>query len=83
MAAKTAPSPVHPKAAAPAQPAAPAAQNGSPSLATGHPRARSAIGQFFALSTSWSFLSQGIIPRNRLPTSSIPWVSPRLSKALY
>jgi len=59
------------KAAAPTHPAAPAAQNGSPSLATGHPRARSAIGQFFALSTSWSFLSQGIIPRNRLPTSSM------------
>src|SRR2546426_3344359 len=41
------------------------ARKGSPSRAIGQPRARSAIDQFLVLSTSWSFLSQGIMARNR------------------
>src|SRR5437867_205879 len=59
------------------------ARKGSPSRTIGQPRARSAIDQFLVLSTSWSFLSQGIMARNRAPTSSIGCCSPRLSKALY
>src|SRR2546428_6087158 len=59
------------------------ARKGSPSRAIGQPRARSAIDQFLVLSTSWSFLSQGIMARNRAPTSSIGCCSPRLSRALY
>src|SRR2546425_1273639 len=63
--------------------AAAAARKGSPSRAIGQPRARSAMDQFLVLSTSWSFLSHGIMARNRAPTSSIGCCSPRLSKALY
>src|SRR5438309_1087237 len=65
------------------QEAAAAARKGSPSRAIGQPRARSAMDQFLVLSTSWSFLSHGIMARNRAPTSSIGCCSPRLSKALY
>src|SRR2546430_1320299 len=59
------------------------ARHQEPAGAIGQPRARSAMDQFLVLSTSWSFLSHGIMARNRAPTSSIGCCSPRLSKALY
>src|SRR5438552_3476355 len=74
---------VQPNAHAAAAGTPASARKGSPSRAIGQPRARSAIDQFLVLSTSWSFLSQGIMARNRAPTSSIGCCSPRLSKALY
>ena len=77
------PATVQPNAHAAMPGAAAAARKGSPSRAIGHPRARSAMDQFLVLSTSWSFLSHGIMARNRAPTSSIGCCSPRLSKALY
>src|SRR5438093_223570 len=77
------PATVQPNAHAAAAGTPASARKGSPSRAIGQPRARSAIDQFLVLSTSWSFLSQGIMARNRAPTSSIGCCSPRLSKALY
>src|SRR5207253_10475458 len=86
---KTAPAPnndpatVQPNAHAATAETPATARKGSPSRAIGQQRARSALDQFLVLSTNWSFLSHGIMARNRAPISSIGCCSPRLSKALY